>query len=131
MLLMENCIITACFLYFLVFFTSNTPPTPPSFAAMRNKTSITQGMKEDFKTLMRNRNFVYTMISYVLIFSIYSSFGVVVSLIFIEFGAFEISLFAMLFVLVGAISCFGYGKYLDKTSSYLKTLKFILIGTAA
>ena len=71
------------------------------------------------------------MMSYVLIFSIYSSFGVVVSLIFFEFGAFEISLFGMLFVLVGAISCFGYGRYLDRTSSYLKTLRFILIGTSA
>ena len=37
----------------------------------------------------------------------------------------------MLFVLVGAISCYGYGLYLDRTSSYLKTLKFILVGSRA
>jgi len=131
MLLFENCIISACLLYFLVFFTKNIPPTPPSFAAMRNKTSITQGMKEDFKTLMRNRNFVYTMMCYVLIFTIYSSFGVVVASVFYGFGSIYIALFAMLFVLVGAISCYGYGLYLDRTSSYLKTLKFILAGSCA
>lgn len=129
MVFMENCIITLCLLYFLVFFTRNNPPTPPSFCSMRNKTSITQGMREDFKILMRNRNFIYTLLSYVLIFCIYSSFGVVVSLIFFNFTAFEVSLLSMLFVLVGAISCFLYGSYLDKSANYLKTLKFILIGS--
>jgi len=78
---------------------------------------------------MRNRNFVYIMIAYDLIFSIYSSFGVIVSLLFFEKTTFQVSLLGMIFVLVGAFACFGYGKFLDKTNNYLKTFRFILIGS--
>ena len=41
MLFVENIIITFMVFYFFVFFRSNAPPTPPSFAAMRNHSSIT------------------------------------------------------------------------------------------
>ena len=126
---MENCIITLTFIYFLVFFTKNKPPTPPSVVAMRNHTSITQGMKQDFLILMRNRNFVWTLVCYSLLFTIYSSFGIVVSYLFYNFHAFAVSLLSMLFVTIGALSCFVVGIYLDRTSKYLTTLRTILIST--
>lgn len=38
---MENCLNSLGFVYFLVFFRTSAPPTPPSVVAMRNHTSIT------------------------------------------------------------------------------------------
>lgn len=86
-------------------------------------------MWKDFLILMRNRNFVWTVVCYTLIYCIYSAIGIVVSYLFYNFGVTQVSLLSMLFVLVGAISCFLYGVYLDRTSQYLKTLRFILLGT--
>lgn len=131
MIFVENLIITVVFLYFLAFFRTSTPPTPPSFAAMRNHTSITQGMVEDFKILMTNRNFLWVLWCYCFVFCIYSGIGVVLALLFspMGFGPLLISSLGMIFVLVGAVACYIMGVYLDETNKYLVALRFVLMAT--
>lgn len=133
MLFVENIAITIMALYFFIFFRNSNPPTPPSFAAMRNHSSITQGMAADFMTLMRNRNFVLVTLSYVLIFSIYSGLSVILPLLWLPFGfgPFDVSVFGAIFVFVGAFACYFAGKYLDRTNKYLLSLRFVLTSTFA
>lgn len=133
MLIFENIVITLLVVYFFVFFRASAPPTPPSFAAMRNHTSITQGMGEDFLILMKNRNFVLTLVAYTLIFCIYTGIGAILPFLWspFNFGVFEVSMIACTVVLIGAFACFAMGLYLDRTSKYLTALRFVLIGTCA
>jgi hypothetical protein len=81
LIFMENCMNTFGLIWFLVFFRS-APPTPPSFVSMRNHSSITQGMCNDFMILMRNRNYCLVLGSFALIFFSYNAIGVNLALLF-------------------------------------------------
>lgn len=131
MLFIENIAITVMVLYFFLFFRSSAPPTPPSFAAMRNRSSITQGMVEDFKILMRNRNFMLITICYMFVFSIYAGIGAILPLLFgpLGFGPFADSVFGAIFVLCGAVACYAMGAYLDRTNKYISALRYVLGAT--
>lgn len=131
MLIVESIAITLLVIYFFAFFRMSSPPTPPSFAAMRNHTSITQGMGEDFLILMKNRNFVLLLICYILIFCIYTGIGGILPWLWspFNFGVFEVCLIACTVVFIGAFACFAMGVYLDRTNKYIAALRFVLIGT--
>jgi hypothetical protein len=49
---------------------------------MRNHSSITQGMCNDFMILMRNRNYCLVLGSFALIFFSYNAIGVNLALLF-------------------------------------------------
>lgn len=133
MLIVESIGITFMAIYFFVFFRTSAPPTPPSFAAMRNHTSITQGMWEDFKILMRNRNFVMVLIAFMCIFSIYSGIGAILPFLWAPNldSVAQLSVIGCVVVLVGAFACYAMGVFLDRTSKYLFGFRYVLIGTAA
>lgn len=82
MLFVQNCLITALFVYFLLAFTRGKPPTPPSPVATRRRESISQGMCEDLKNLFSNRNYNLALIAYILIFWEYQGLGVVLAAFF-------------------------------------------------
>ena len=131
MIFVENLFISGVFLFFCVFFTKSAPKTPPSFAAMRNHSSITQGMVQDFKILISNKNFLWMALVYTLVFCVYSGLGIILALVFAPYGfnTFEISLLGMIFVLTGAVACYLMGIYLDRTNKYLIALRYVVIAT--
>lgn len=69
MIVMESILTTLGCIYFWVVFRTSKPPTPPSLAATRRMQSITQGMCNDFKILMKNRNFVLLTIIFALLYA--------------------------------------------------------------
>lgn len=81
--------------------------------------------------MLSNRNFRWCLLSYLLVFCIYSGMGIILSFFFLPFGYsnFSVSILAMVFVLVGAGFCFVFGSYLDRTSQYLQALKIVSFGT--
>jgi len=74
-----NIMITLCTIYFFVFFTTSRPPTPPSYVAMRNHSSITTGFKADIVVLLKNTNYLLIMTVFSLMYCIYAGFGIFVS----------------------------------------------------
>lgn len=127
---MENILNSVGMVWFLVFFRS-APPTPPSFVAMRNHSSITQGMWQDFKVLLNNRNYKLILGAFAFIFFSYNAIGVNLSLLFKPFGASsgKDSVLGIIFVTVGTIACFASGFALDRTNKFLFALRFVCAGT--
>lgn len=120
MIFVQTLMITVAFIYFMIVFRSE-PPSPPSTVACRNHDSITQGMVQDFKTMLTNKNFLWILLAYSLVFCIYSGMGIILSWLYAPFPwctATRTSELAMAFVLVGAYFCFFWGKYLDRTNQY-------------
>ena len=117
-------------LWFFIFF-RNSPPTPPSAVAMRNHSSITQGMGNDFRILLKNRNYMLILGSFSFIFFSYNAIGVNLSLLFDSHGAgsFEDSVIGIIFVTVGAVCCALAGIFLDRTNKYLFALRYVCVGT--
>lgn len=115
--------------WFLLFFRS-APLTPPSQVAMRNHASITQGLGQDFRTLMANRNYKLILGSFSFVFFAYNAIGVNLALLFDPFnaGPFQDSILGVIFVTVGAISCFIAGILLDRTNKFITALRFVTAG---
>lgn len=129
MYFMENILISICAVYFFVFFTASRPPTPPSYVAMRNHSSITQGLKADLGTLLSNKNYLLIMTVFSLMYCVYAGFGIFLDYIFSPF--FEstelIASIAVLFVLFGSIASWRVGGLLDRTGKYLLIFRMILL----
>jgi hypothetical protein len=66
-------------IYFFIVFTSATPPTPPSAAALAPKHEITNGMWNDTKVLMCNKNYILILIIFTLIYTIYAGLGFIIA----------------------------------------------------
>lgn len=127
---MENIMNTFGIVWFFIFF-RNSPPSPPSAVATRNHASITQGMGNDFRILLRNRNYMLILGSFSFIFFSYNAIGVNLALLFESHGAnsFEDSILGIIFVTVGAVCCFLSGIFLDRTNKYLFALRYVCLGT--
>ena len=79
MLFWETIVTSICCIYFWIVFRKSRPDLPPSLAATRRKTSITQGMWNDVKILAGNKSFVLLLICFMLIYSVFGTFGFVLS----------------------------------------------------
>jgi hypothetical protein len=70
--------ITVAVVYFFLVFTTATPPTPPSAAALAPKHEITNGMWNDTKVLISNKNYVLILIIFTLIYTVYAGLGFII-----------------------------------------------------
>ena len=131
MLFVENIIITLSLIYFFIFFRTSKPPTPPSHAASRNRTSISQGFIQDTKILFKNTNYILIVSVFTFMYCVYASFGFFVASILYPFGYSlpMIAVMAVTFVLIGAPSAAMSGKLLDRTGKYVLMLKAICFMT--
>jgi MFS family permease len=129
MLFVENIMIFICGVYFFAFFRSSRPQTPPSYVAMRNHSSITQGFKADLFTLFKNTNYLVIMTVFSLMYCVYAGFGIFVANLLHPFfdSAVNIAGIACVFVLCGSIAAWRAGHLLDKTGKYLFIFRAILI----
>jgi len=75
MLILESAMATIGCIYLWIVFRTSKPRSPPSLAATRRMQSITQGMWNDTKILMRNKNFLFLAISFTLVYSVYNCIG--------------------------------------------------------
>ena len=86
---------------------------------------------EDMKTLIKNRNFCYLIISFTIVWGSYVTVGNVLSPLFQkQFTPSEISIVGMTFVITGVIGCYIIGFYIDKTQKHLVAIRFIVVGLA-
>jgi MFS family permease len=118
--------------YFLIFFRTSAPPTPPSIAATIPMSEVTQGMWPDTKKLLANKNFLGVFFCYFIIFGIYAGFGLIVSPLFANAGMTDVAMQAlvcMMFLSAGIFACFTVGKWLDKHNKYLFALRSVIICT--
>ena len=129
MLSIESWMITFFIIYFVAVFRKNTPPSPPSAAALVKHDDITKGMWKDTMVLVRNLNFMLVLGIFTLIYTIYSGLGFVINPLFLPFGynSTQIAVLAAIFVLVGSVSAVVVGIFLDKTKKYLIAIRAIPI----
>ena len=85
LLFVENIMITIVVTYFFIVYRTSKPPTPPSQIATRNHDSITQGMWNDCKILMNNKNYMLILFIFSLIYSLYAGIGFVISPLLLAF----------------------------------------------
>lgn len=86
MLFIENFIITLSVVYFFICFRTSKPPTPPSFAAMRNHESITQGLVKDMKNLLKNCNYLLVAAVFTMMYGVYAGFQILIASILAPYG---------------------------------------------
>jgi Na+/melibiose symporter-like transporter len=130
--LYETILATLLCVYFWIVFRKSRPDLPPSLAATRRKTSITQGMWNDTKIVASNKSFVFVTLCFMLNYSVFSSFGLVLSPLLSAYGynPTQTALIPMGTVLFGTPAALLTGRYLDKTNKYHFSLKVESIGVA-
>lgn len=130
MIVMESILTSLGCIYFWIVFRTSKPPAPPSLAATRRQQSITQGMCNDFKILMMNRNFVLLTMIFALLYAQYAGFGFILNYLLtpLHYSSAQQAFIAMVFVLFGTIGAMSTGIILDRTQRYTLALKYSTIG---
>jgi len=124
MILFETIFTSFACIYFWVVFRTSRPPSVPSLAATRRKTSITKGLWNDFAILMKNKNFLLVLTSFTLNYSIYALIGFLINPLLTPLGydTTMCALIPMLIVLIGTFSAMTTGIILERTNKYKLTL---------
>ena len=74
------------------------------------------GIMEDMKTLFKNRNFLFNMLTFVIVWGDYITLAnVLTPLLGGQFTPSKISIIGVTFVLTGVIGCYLMGIFIDKT----------------
>jgi FLVCR family feline leukemia virus subgroup C receptor-related protein len=130
MFFIQNIMITLAVAFYFIVFRTSRPPTPPSYAATRNHTSITQGLVKDTKLLLKNTNYLLVVLIFSLMYCIYAEIGIQVAVLFYPFPQYntvDVAIMALAFVFFGSISAASTGVILDRTGKYLFTFRTILV----
>lgn len=121
----QNGLFSLICILFVLFFREK-PKAPPSKLSLIFRQLSQSGIREDIKTLSKNRNFVFNLVVFSCVWGNYITLGNVLTPLFgPQFTSAEISLIGMIFVVTGAIGCFLMGTWLDKTKQYLFAIRFI------
>ena len=82
-------------------------------------------MWNDVKIIAENKNFVFLMLSFMLTYAVFGTFGFVLSPLLTDYGygATGAALIAMGTVFCGSPAAILTGRYLDKTNKYHASLK--------
>ena len=114
---------------FLIFF-KEKPETPPSKLALVFRQLSQSGIRDDIRTILRNKNLVFNIITFMMLWGTYITLGNCLSPLFgPQFTSAQISVIGMIFVLIGAVSCFLMGVFLDKTKNYIVAIRYVTIST--
>ena len=121
----QNGFFTFINISFILFFREK-PSSPPSRLSLVTRQMSSSGICEDWRKLLKNRNFVLCFLTFTFAWSFYITLGNVLSPLFDQdFNSAQISVIGMIFVLTGAVGCYMMGLFLDKTRRYLFAVRFI------
>lgn len=124
----QNAFYTVTCVLLLIFFREK-PTEPPSKLSLTFKKLSQYGILEDMKTLIKNRNFLYCMLCFTIVWGSYMSLGNVLTPMFSkQFKPAEISIIGIIFVITGVIGCYLMGVFIDKKQKHLVAIRFIVIG---
>ena len=112
----------------IIFIIRNQPPTPPSSSAEKVLKTKSKGQLHAIKRLIKNRDYIFLMLSFSFIYSIYTTLGSCVGQISSEFGfqSSANSLFGSVYIVGGLIGSFSHAILLDKYHAYKK--QYLVIG---
>lgn len=107
------------------------PAKPPSRMAETVGQEVKLGMWKDAALLMKNKNFIFLLVSYSIIYSVINSMMDAISPIFHKYYDNEsfISTIAIIQILTSVVTELLSGFWLDKTKRYLCTLRTTVIAS--
>lgn len=82
---------------------------------------------------MRNGNYIFLLLTFSLMYGVYSSFGAILSNLFdpYDYSGSDISMIGAVFIIFGLIGSFIFGIILDKYAKYLLVLRIICFASLA
>ena len=128
LILFQNCLFSVVVGLVFIFWRKKpaSPPSPSSTAAL--STSCVSAIKD----LCGNKNFVFLVACFNIVWGVYGTMGALVSLITLPYGfdATQNSVFTLCFTFCGLVGSFFIARTVDKRKIYRKvhiTLSFLLI----
>lgn len=122
---------TTIFLVALMIVMRDRPKEPPSAVSLSQPEN--HAFVEYLKRALKNKNFVYLLVIYAMVYGVFNVFGVVINP-FLEgcgFSATETSIVGGLCVISGVLSSLIVGCFLDKHPRYLIVIRAICFGSLA
>lgn len=98
-----------------------SPPNPPSISAFNRLSMVGEApLKTQLKWLFTSRDFIFLLLTYALIYSVYSSMGAIVGLLINKFNylAWTASAGGACFIIFGIIGILVHGFIADKYKKY-------------
>ena len=114
----------------LILFYKEKPEFYPSKAA-KEATAVEFSMKKDAYELIKNKNYIFMMITYSLLYGVYTCLGAVINNLVTPYGfdSSASSIFGAVFIVSGLIGSFIFSSFLDKNQTYLKILRIVCLGS--
>jgi FLVCR family feline leukemia virus subgroup C receptor-related protein len=109
----------------LIIFAREKPPTPPSASAERPPVEL--NLKNELKTLMKNRSYLLLVLGYATLYGTVTAVGAIISSLTLPYGytVQNNSLFGGAFIISGIFGSILTGIILDKTHKF--KLSFMII----
>lgn len=126
-LLVQSSIITVLGLPILLFI-RNKPPTPPSASAANSNKRNSGGMIRSMKRLLSSIDFIWLMLAFSSIYTIYTTLGASLGPLTksFDYDSKDNSMFGSIYVVGGVFGSFVHAIFLDKYSRY--KLQYVIIG---
>lgn len=126
-IIVQSIIITVLGLPVMLFI-RNRPPTPPSISAANAIKKKSGGMCKSMKKLVGSIDFIWLVLAFSSIFTIYTVLGAALAPLTASFGynSQDNSLFGSIYVVGGVVGSFIHAIFLDKYARY--KLQYVIIG---
>lgn len=126
-LLIQSAIITLLGLPISVII-RNAPPTPPSASAANVQKQKSFGMRRAMVKLLKNVDFIWMMIAFSAVYTIYTTLGAALGSLTgaFNYDSSDNSLFGSIYVVGGVVGSFIHAIFLDKYARF--KLQYIIIG---
>ena len=130
-MLISAVICTALSITCILFFREK-PARYPSRSAMTSGEDKSEfSLTKDLKLLLTNKNYIFMVISFNMLYGVYTTLGAIINNLVEPFGytSTDSSIFGATFILLGLVGSFVCSSMLDKTQQYLRTLKIVCWGS--
>ena len=90
-------------------------------------------MKKDLVVILRNKNYMLLVLTYAMVFGVYSCLGAIINNLASAYGfsSVDASIFGAVFIISGLVGSFIISSLLDKYNTYLKALRTVCFGSLA
>ncbi|KAG5892528.1 hypothetical protein JTB14_011117 [Gonioctena quinquepunctata] len=126
MMIFNASLAAAAFILVLLFFRARPRlPASPSQKQLMETTEKSPSFLQNFKTLIKNKDYLCVLLIFGVVNGIWNSFGILVNTIYLEYfpgSETDVGLIALLAIIIGG--CIGslvFGFILDKTHEFKKT----------
>jgi len=128
--MLVSAVITTMMNLCLIIFYREKPEFYPSKAA-KQATAVEFSMKNDATQLVKNKNYIFLLVTYSLLYGVYTCLGAVINNLVTPYGfdSSASSIFGAVFIVSGLIGSFIFSSFLDKNQTYLKILRIVCFGS--